>query len=147
VDFKLTLAGEGSERHRLEAMARDAGILQLRMPGFVDRPREFLAQQHLYLQPSRAEGFCIGVHEAMVAGLPVLASGVGEISHSVQAGVTGYVVPPGDPGALASHLHRLLASPEKLHGLGTAGRSAVLTKFSRQRFAAAGEAILNRVAA
>jgi glycosyltransferase involved in cell wall biosynthesis len=145
--FQLTIAGEGSERNRLEAMARDAGIRQLQMPGFVDRPREFLAQQHLYLQPSRSEGFCIGVHEAMVAGLPVLASGVGEISHSVQAGISGYVVPPDDPAALASHLHRLLASPDRLHDMGTAARSSVLEKFSRQRFVAAGEAILNRVAA
>jgi glycosyltransferase involved in cell wall biosynthesis len=147
VEFALTIAGEGAERGRLEAMLRDAGISQMRMPGFVDDPQQFLAQQHLYLQPSRSEGFCIGVHQAMVAGLPVLASAVGEISHSVQSGVTGYVVPPRDPAALALQLRNVLSSPERLHGIGNAGRLAVLQKYSQRRFVAAGEAILNRVAA
>jgi glycosyltransferase involved in cell wall biosynthesis len=143
----LTIAGEGAERKRIETLARDAGLDNLQMPGYVDRPQEFLAAQHLYLQPSRSEGFCIAVHEAMVAGLPVLASAVGEIGHSVQAGVTGYVVPPNDPSALASQLQGLLASPENLHRMGMAGRAYVLNHFSRQHFVATGEAILSRIAA
>jgi len=144
--FQLTIGGEGAERGRLQAMARDGGISQLQMPGFVDRPQQFLAQQHLYLQPSRSEGFCIGVHEAMVAGLPVLASDAGEISRSIQPGVTGYLVPPADPVALAGLLQRMLGSPDKLHRMGAAGRSAVTAKFSQRGFAAAGAAILSRVA-
>ncbi|MEO6369007.1 MAG: glycosyltransferase, partial [Steroidobacteraceae bacterium] len=146
-EYQLTIAGEGAERSRLAAMARDAGIGQLQMPGFVDQPHEFLAQQHLYVQPSRSEGFCIGVHEAMVAGLPILASAVGEVTHSVEAGVNGYAVPPDDPGALARQLQRLLSSPDSLHAMGAAGRERVLRKFSRQRFVAAGEAIFSRIAA
>ncbi|MEO8315680.1 MAG: glycosyltransferase family 4 protein [Pseudomonadota bacterium] len=144
--LQLTIAGEGAERSRIEALARDACLAQLQMPGYVDDPRSFLAGQHLYVQPSRSEGFCIGVHEAMVAGLPVLASAVGEIGRTVQQDVSGFLVPPNDPHALAVHLKALLSDPSRLATLGTAGRKQVLTQYSQQQFVSTGEAILSRIA-
>lgn len=145
VPLQLTIAGDGAERSHIESLAQDAGIAHFQMPGFTDRPREFLAEQHLYVQPSRSEGFCIGVHEAMVAGLPVLASSVGQITHSLQPGVNGYTVPPGDAGALADRLHSLLSNPGALQEMGDAGRNIVLTQYSQARFVSTGEAILKRI--
>ncbi len=144
---QVAIAGDGAERARLESMARDAGLAQFTMPGFIDDPERFLASQHLYVQPSRSEGFCIGVHEAMVAGLPVIASAVGEPAHSVLPGITGYLSPPDDPVTLADHLHRALANPVGLRSLGEAGRTHVLARYSRARFVATGAAIVSRITA
>jgi glycosyltransferase involved in cell wall biosynthesis len=143
---RLTLAGEGEERARLEAAARQGGIADILLPGYVERPGDFLAGLHLYLQPSRSEGFCIAAHEAMAAGLPVLASAVGEIPHSVQEGITGHTVPPGDADALAGRLAALLSDPGRLHAMGSAARDHILDRFSPERFREAGLAIMRKIA-
>lgn len=146
VPYSVTIAGEGAMLPELRAVARDAGIENLAFPGFVDRPRDFLANLHLYLQPSRSEGFCIAAHEAMVAGLPVLASAVGEMPHTIVPGVTGITVPPLDAPALANALRNLLSHPESLQAMGCAARAHVLEKFSRERFVAAGREVFSRMA-
>lgn len=144
--IRLTLAGEGEERARLEAMARQAAIVDILLPGYVERPGDFLAGLHLYLQPSRSEGFCIAAHEAMAAGLPVLASAVGEIPHSIQEGITGHTVAPGDADALARRLAFLLSDPAGLQAMGMAARERILDRFSPDRFREAGLAIMRRIA-
>lgn len=146
VPYTITLAGEGALRAELESAARNAGITHLQMPGFVEDPRQFLAGLHLYLQPSRSEGFCIAAHEAMLAGLPVVASAVGEMPRTIVPGVTGITVPPLDPAALAAALRDLLSHPESLHAMGAAARVHVLEKFSRERFVAAGREVFRRMA-
>ena len=83
----------------------------------------------------------------MQAGLPVLASAVGEMPNTIEAGISGLTVPPGDAPALAAALRRLLSRPEDLHRMGTAARAHVLERFSQQNFVAAGIAVFNRVRA
>jgi len=58
--------------------------------------------------------------EAMIAGCPVVASGVGGLREVVQHGVTGLLVPPRDPGALAEAIDTLLDEPELRKRLGEA---------------------------
>ncbi len=144
--ISLTLAGEGDERARLAALAADVGIADVILPGYTDRPDRFLADLHLYLQPSRSEGFCIAAHEAMAAGLPVLASAVGEIPHSIMEGATGHTVPPGDVATLATQLAKLLSNPGGLHAMGMAARTLIQDQFSQTRFREAGTAIMRRIA-
>jgi len=143
--FEVTIAGEGAERAALQAAIAAHGLDNVRLPGFADRPREFLAGQHLYLQPSRSEGLCIAVHEAMQAGLPIVASAVGEIPYSVEEGVMGHVVPPRDPAALAWAIAALLARPERLAAMGEAARAQVLDGFGEAAFARAGAAVMERL--
>ncbi len=144
--MRLTIAGEGEERMKLETLAQEQGVTELVMPGYVDRPWDFLAGLHLYLQPSRSEGFCIAAHEAMAAGLPVLASAVGEIPYSIQDGVTGHVVPPRDAAALADRLGTMLADPGRLHVMGIQARQHILDRFSIDRFTRTGTEIMRRIA-
>jgi glycosyltransferase involved in cell wall biosynthesis len=141
----VTLSGEGAGRAQLEAALREAGIDNVRLPGFDERPREFLASLHLYLQPSRAEGLCIAAHEAMQAGLPTIVSAVGELPWSVRPGKTGLVVPPADPEALAHALMTLLARPQRLAAMGAASRARVLERFGAAAFASAGAAVFSRL--
>lgn len=144
--FHLTLAGEGEERPALEALIRENRLEDnVSLPGFCENTAQFLADQHLYLQPSHWEGFCMGAHEAMQAGLPVLASAVGELTHSIQDGITGWTVPPKDTDALAAALATALANPEHLTVMGQAGRAYVLTHFSEDAFTNAGNAALQKL--
>ncbi len=141
IECTVTVGGDGPGR---EALAARAGG-RLHFAGFVDRPRDFLAGLHLYLQPSRSEGLCVAAHEAMQAGVPVIASAVGELPCSIVPGATGWLVPPGDAAALAAALAEALAMPERLAALGAAGRARLLDRFGPDRFAAAGRAIVARL--
>lgn len=143
--IELTIAGEGAERAALEAYIAAHGLDFVRLPGFVDGPRDFLASQHLYVQPSRSEGLCIAAHEAMQAGLPTVVSAVGELPYSVEDGVTGAVVPPGDPARLADALAGILSRPDRLAELGAAARARVLYRFGAAAFARAGGEVMGRL--
>ncbi|HEX7886772.1 MAG TPA: glycosyltransferase family 4 protein [Phenylobacterium sp.] len=143
--FEVRIAGEGAERPALEAALAAAGLDNVRLTGFEPRPRDFLADLHLYLQPSRSEGLCIAVHEAMQAGLPTLVSAVGELPYSVRDGETGLIVPPGKPDVLAHALTWLLAHPERLAAMGVAARARVLDRFGGASFARAGAEVIARL--
>jgi glycosyltransferase involved in cell wall biosynthesis len=143
--FEVRIAGEGAQRERLQAMIDQAGLDNVFLTGFCDTPREFLAGLHLYLQPSRREGLCIAVHEAMQAGLPALVTAVGEMPYSVVDGLTGRVAPSCDSEELAKVLQALLLAPEKLATMGEVARSRVLERFGQARFAATGAEIFARL--
>jgi glycosyltransferase involved in cell wall biosynthesis len=143
--IELTIAGEGAERAALEAYIASHGLDFVRLPGFVDGPRDFLASLHLYVQPSRSEGLCIAAHEAMQAGLATIVSAVGELPYSVEEGVTGAVVPPDDPSRLAEALAGLLSRPECLAEIGAAARARVLDRFGAAAFARAGAEVMGRL--
>ena len=145
--YEMVIAGDGGERDALEARANALGIKTLQFAGYADDPAAFLASCHLYVQPSRSEGLCVAAHEAMQAGLPVIASAVGELPSSILEGETGFTVLPGDPVALAGALSRALAEPAQLATIGQAGRARVLATFGPERFAATGLAILERMRA
>jgi glycosyltransferase involved in cell wall biosynthesis len=142
--FEVAIGGEGLERGALEAAIADAGLGNVRLAGFVERPGHFLGGRHLYLQPSRSEGFGIAAHEAMQAGVGVIASAVGELQHSIDQSC-GLTVAADDPQALARALAHLLSYPEMLAGLGEAARRRVLLRFGPVAFAERGRAILDRI--
>ncbi len=81
----------------------------------------------------------------MQAGLPVLASAVGELPYSILAGETGFLVPPRDPAALAAALAEALSNPERLEPMGQAARARVEARFGAEQFAARGAAIVQRL--
>lgn len=145
VPFEFVIGGDGAEHGALQAQAAAAGLANVHLEGFVDRPRDFLAALHLYLQPSRSEGLCVAVHEAMQAGLGIVASAVGEMPYSIEPGRSGLVVPPGDPAALADALALMLRNPAGLGTMGAEARRRVLDRFGAEAFAARGQAIVNRM--
>ena len=65
------------------------------------------------------------VMEAMASGKPVIATKIGGMPDLVDTGVTGLLVPPGDPAALARSIQRLLAQPEVVARMGTASLARV----------------------
>lgn len=145
VPFQIRIAGEGDQRLRLETALEAAAIDTVQFCGFAENPKAFLEDLHLYLQPSRREGLCIAMHEAMQAGLPVLVAAVGEMPYSVVDGVCGRVVPPDDATALAKALMELLSKPERLAVIGAAARKQVTARFGLAAFEDAGTEIMARL--
>lgn len=85
-----------------------------------DRLRLFYAAAQMTVMPSYYESFGMVALEAMACGKPVIASRVGGLTTTVQDGVTGYLVPEGDPRALAARIAALLDDPALRGRLGRA---------------------------
>ena len=145
--WELLIAGDGGERERLQRMINVEGLDNVKLVGFAGDPQQFLKSLHLYVQPSRSEGFCIAAHEAMLAGLPVIATRVGEMQHSIEPGRSGQIVSPDDVFELARAMTKSLMVPERLHSMGLNARARVLDKFGAAAFEATGAAVMRRVAA
>jgi len=89
-----------------------------------------LGASSVFVCPSVYEPLGIVNLEAMACGIPVVASAVGGIPEVVDDGVTGLLVPPDDPAALAEALGRVLADPAAARAMGTAGRRRAVEYFS-----------------
>jgi glycosyltransferase involved in cell wall biosynthesis len=87
----------------------------------------------LYVQPSLLEGFGLSALEAMAAGKAVVASRVGGLPEVVSDGVTGILVPPSDPAALASAILSLLQDPARSARLGREGLARARERFPLKR--------------
>lgn len=129
-DARLVLAGDGPLREPIAALARSLGLRdRVHLPGARPDLPEWMAGADLLVLSSRVEGVPGVVLEAAARGLPVVATAVGSVADAVVDGVTGLLVPPGDPKALAGALDRLLDSPESRERLGSAGREHVARHF------------------
>ena len=92
-----------------------------------------LASSDVFVLPSNWEGLPYTVIEAMMAGLPVVATSVGGVPELVEDGVTGFLVPRSDPEALAEALQRLIDDPELRERMGKAGRQKAMCEFTLDR--------------
>jgi rhamnosyl/mannosyltransferase len=101
----------------------------------------FVLPSHL-----RSEAFGIVQLEAQSAGLPIVCTELGTgTSHVTQHGVTGLVVPPANPPALARALDLLLANPALARCMGASARARVVREFSHARMLERMEAVYSEV--
>ncbi len=95
-----------------------------------DLPR-YYRRAAVCVVPSRWEPWGYTVAEAMACGRPVVGSRVGGIAESVLDGVTGVLIPPDDPAALADAVNSLLADPARRDAMGLAARERAVKQFDR----------------
>jgi glycosyltransferase involved in cell wall biosynthesis len=141
--FRASIAGDGPDASAVAAELGSAGELL----GERRDIRELLGQSDIFVLSSTSEGMPITILEAMAAGVPVVASDVGGVSELVEHGVTGLLVPPRDPDALAAALRRLLDDPQSRRTLGDAGRARAEAEFDLPRFRAQHLELYERVLA
>ncbi|MDO8757312.1 MAG: glycosyltransferase family 4 protein [Elusimicrobiota bacterium] len=130
--LRARCAGEGRQLERLRWQLKPAGLDGVvEFPGRVDDKWAFMADCRVGLVPSLgSEAVSRSALEWMATGRPVIASNVGGLPDLVEDGVTGLLVTPGDPAALAEALGSLLLDPQKAEALGAAGRERWDTKFA-----------------
>jgi glycosyltransferase involved in cell wall biosynthesis len=144
----FVVAGDGPERGALEAQAATLGLAdRMRFLGHRRDVAALLDACDVFALPSLFEGLPLAVLEAMAAGKPVVASHIGGTDEAVLEGVTGLLVPPADPCALARAIRVVLADPALARRLGAAGRSRVDAEFSARRMVRAVEATYDEVLA
>lgn len=144
-DATFELVGGGPERDNLVSRAHARGVAHaVSFVGHQDDVAARLAAGHIFVLPSRSEAFPNAVLEAMAAGMPIVASGVGGINELIRDGRTGLLVPPGDPQALAGGICRLLIDSALAARLGAAARDEAESGFSFDRMVAAFDCLYQR---
>jgi glycosyltransferase involved in cell wall biosynthesis len=132
-DATFVLAGDGPLRPELERMARELGVADRSIfLGHRTDVADLLAAADLVVLPSLFEGLPVSILEAMAAQRPVVATAIGGTDEAVTHEVTGLLVPPGDPAALASAIRRIRSDPALALRLATAGRERVEREFSSE---------------
>lgn len=139
----LIAGGTPDEGAAAEAVVRRAADGHVRFLGSCahDEMAEVYRMAEVLCLPSWWEAAPLAVLEAMASGLPVIATTVGDIPRMVIDGVTGRLVPPRDPEALAAALVPLLTDGRLRHRYGSAARRHVEEEFSAQATVAAIHAV------
>lgn len=124
--LELVIAGAGPNADDVRRQAERWGVAsRVRMLGRVshDRVRSLMNDASIVLVPSRhTEGFSLAALEAAHAARPVIASSTGGLGDTIEDGVTGVLVPPDRPVALARAIARVLDDPVGAARMGERGR-------------------------
>jgi colanic acid/amylovoran biosynthesis glycosyltransferase len=138
IDLACTLIGDGPDRVELAGAIAGAGLEgRVQLGGRRTRSdiAGLLRSAHAVAVPSiptaegKREGIPVVLMEAMASGVPVVASGISGIPELVDDGVSGLLVPPGDPRSLARALRRLHDDPALRERFARAGRAKVVREF------------------
>ncbi|MEX5213778.1 MAG: glycosyltransferase [Nitrospiraceae bacterium] len=130
---KLVLVGDGPLRHQLEEMVRKLEMLEnVAFLGQRDDTYELMQAMDVFVLPSLSEGIPLVVLEAMVAGVPVLASRVGGIPEVIKDGATGMLVEAGNEVELANRCGMLLDRVDTAAQIAKSARERVEANFSAE---------------
>lgn len=148
---RLVLAGRGRQepwlRRRAARLGLEEQVTFLGDCGPADLEREYARASVLALPSRSPETFGLVGPEAMRFGTPVVATRVGGLGAWLEDGVTGLVVPPNDPAALAAALGRMLAERALAERLGLAARRRYAESFLPEKHVERLVALLEEVAA
>jgi glycosyltransferase involved in cell wall biosynthesis len=136
-EAELWVVGERLDSDRgadMAALLRSAGLgYRLRMLGYRTDIAALLAASDIFTLPSRFEGLPMSVIEAMLTGLPVVATNVRGPAEQVIDGETGLSIPAGDSAALGTALGRLVRDPDLRARMGQAGRQRALACYDEAK--------------
>jgi glycosyltransferase involved in cell wall biosynthesis len=138
-NIRVVVAGDGPERETMRAILGENGMLsRVVFLGSVENANmpDLYRAADLSVLPSLAEATSIAGLEAMASGLPLVGTRVGGIPAIIADDVTGLLVPPRDPAALATALDRLIADAGLRGSMGRAARTRVEQEFSWSSIAA-----------
>jgi glycosyltransferase involved in cell wall biosynthesis len=127
---KLMMVGSGPKVGAIKSQIADLNLKQsIILTGEREDVSQLLALSDVFASSSHREGLPLAVLEAMMAGLPVVATSVGDIPNVVTK-ETGVVVPPHRPELLADALEDLLNNPQKRHAMGQAAYHRAMNEYS-----------------
>ncbi len=131
---RLVLAGHGDTRREMEQLAIRLGLgARVSFRGEVGNALELMRNANLVVLPSLSEGLPITLLEAMAIGRPVVATRAGGIPEVVDHGITGTLVPPGDPDALGRAIIEAFLDPARAARMARSASAVVRERFSADR--------------
>ena len=132
--LRLDVAGRGPLEPALRALAKELRIGDaVQFLGHVSPVQRAIESAAIVVVPSMGEGFGMVALEAMERARPVIAAEIGGLGELVEDGVTGFLVPPGEPQPLARAIVRLGSDLELAARMGEAGRRRALDRFLQER--------------
>ena len=127
---RVLIVGEGPLRGELEALAGSLGVAErVTFAGVRRDIPDMLAAMDAFAMPSLWEGFGIALIEAMVAGVPVVATSIPPFQEIITDREDALIVPIEDAGALASAMELLLDDASLSRKLGEAARTRVISRY------------------
>jgi glycosyltransferase involved in cell wall biosynthesis len=126
-NVSMIMLGDGPLRPSIADAARTISN-RIQVIGYCESVLQMLAESHVYLQTSAAEGLAYSIIEAMSVGLPAVATNVGATAEAVVNNETGFLAPHNDAETLAHKLLHLIANPALYKTFG----SNALQKFNQQ---------------
>lgn len=136
-DARFAVVGDGPERGRLEELAADLGIAdRVAFAGMRSDVEAILGVLDVAVLSSHTiECFPYAILEAMAMGVPAVCTAVGGLGEMIDDGVTGRLVPPRDPAALADGILDVIADPGRRAQMGRAARLRLEDNFTLERSA------------
>ncbi len=145
-DIRFIFVGEGPLRSKLEKMASELRVNQnIIFTGIRPDVADILSILDIFVLPSIFEGFGIVLLEAMAIGKPVVASRVGGIPEIVDHGLTGILIEPANPSAIAGSVVKLLKNPVEAKRIANAGRAEVGRRFTADAMARKIEGVYDEI--
>jgi len=138
--IQLLVLGEGQDRPTFERQVERLGLSgSVRFLGWVapEVVPDYLAAADIFVAPSKTEGQGLAIVEALLAGIPVVATRCGGIPDVVEDGVGGILVDEGRPDEIAAAIGKLANNPGLRRRLAEAGRAHARAHFTRAKSAAA----------
>lgn len=138
IPFHCRIIGGGDLHDLLErtiAQEQLEGLVELLGPRTQADVSRFLQTSNCYVQPSvitstgKMEGIPVALMEAMVSGIPVVATSISGVPELVRPGETGWLVPPEDVTALAEALNEIHADPAEANRRAALGHQWVMEEF------------------
>lgn len=127
---RLVLVGDGPKRPEIEALIHELGLTDyVVLVGWQADVVPFLAAMDVFVLPSFFEGLNLSMLEAMAAGCPIVATGVGGTLEVITDHQTGILVPPADVVALREAIIQVLNNRELAKTLGQNARTTALTEY------------------
>ena len=141
VVFSCVLVGDGPEKSKCESLVKELGVSNVVFRGSLSATevRNELGEASIFVFPCvvSEDGNCDilanVLKEAMAMGLPVVTSDICGIEELVEDGVSGLLVSPKDPLAIAGAIEKLLKSPELARRMGVAGRKKIVKDFNIEK--------------
>jgi glycosyltransferase involved in cell wall biosynthesis len=141
-DTVCLIAGKGSQQDRLKAQISNLKLQnKVLLAGFREDALSLINAGDCFVLPSLAEPFGLVLLEAMALSKPVVATSVAGPREIVDDGVSGLLVPPADPQALAAAICRILRDRSFANEMGRRGKERFENLFSDRRMAAATAAV------
>jgi glycosyltransferase involved in cell wall biosynthesis len=132
----LTLVGDGPDRPRLEALARESGVAaRVAFAGWKSQQelQALYAVADAFVFSSFAEGIPVVLMEAMARSLPCIAPAIAGIPELIRHGIDGLLTAPSDERAIADAIRRLHRDPDFCRSLGASSRARILELYNLDR--------------